>query len=190
MDYKALKNILEEQINNMVVDEKALKEKIIKTITDSENINNLPLYKDFEKVLTKEEMVYFKNEFLLESYIEEIYKTVRIKIKDGTTICLQRHFTFPSCINAEDIHNHKDFYYIEETGIYICLDCGTRQKAYNYLTTREIVQSPYEEHIVSIPHYTLIPLNWNEEKINERLKIKKERRLRWIKLKKSGSSFF
>ena len=155
--------------------ENNIKEKIIKIIANSENINKLPLYKDFEKVLTKEEMIYLKKEFLISDYIDMVYEATRLKIKDGTIIYLQRHFDFADCIND----SHNDFYYIEKTDTYICLDCGTKQKAYDFLTTKEYLDTPIRgERMISIHHYTMIPLGWNKQKINKYLEDKKKRKIR------------
>ena len=152
-----------------------MKEKIIKIIANSESVDKLPLYKDFKKILNKKEMEYLKKEFLISDYIDRVYMSTRLKIKDGTIICLQRHFDFADCIND----NHNDFYYIEKTDTYICLDCGTKQKAYDFFTTREYLDTPIRgERMISIHHYTMIPLGWNKQKINKYLEDKKKRKIR------------
>lgn len=143
--------------------------KILEIISSAENINRLPLYEDLRKELNDEDF-----DFLHDEDFEEIEGT-EITIKDGTKVILERNNDNTCFSNKE----HCDFYYIKENDTYICLDCGLRQKLYEY-ESDELCNS------------VLLPADWNkkgmeaylkrrierEEERNEKIRLRYEERLK------------
>ena len=107
---------------------KNIENKIIKIILGTRNINELPLLKDLKEKLAYKDNSDFCEDFTV-AFMEEIaYK--EITIKDGTVITLVEN----NCFN-DNYHNY--FYYIKDINTYICMDCGLRQKSYQYNSNEE-----------------------------------------------------
>ena len=62
-----------------------------------------------------------------------------------------------NCFN-DNYHNY--FYYIKDINTYICMDCGLRQKSYQYNSNEEKI---------------LLPADWNDEGVKAYLQKREEK---------------
>lgn len=123
--------------------------KIVEMIANAENINRLPLYEDFTKVINDFEWLHD------EDFDEIGYK--EITIKDGSKVILERNISDNNCFNDKE---HWDFYHIVDDDSYICLECGLKQKVHEY---------------GSFCSYVALPADWNENGIKAYLQRRVER---------------
>lgn len=139
-----------------------LNKKIINIISNTKSIDDLPLLKDFKKELDNKDYPYFY-ECFTEAFHEIGWKV--IKIKDGTEVTLVEYVSENNCFND---YYHGYFYYIKDIDIYICLDCGLKQKLHEY-----------ESDAIN-DEKLLLPADWNKYGIESYLKrrIKKQREKR------------
>lgn len=129
----------------------------IEKIEESENINQLPLYSELQKIADEEGV----------ELSHDVWDGEIIEIKDGTTIELEnlQHSCFA------DRRNEYTFYHIVDTDIYVCADCGLKQRAYeNFKKEVEFFEDELYEDIL------LLPLDWNERGIKAYLqkRVKKQ----------------
>lgn len=97
--------------------------KIVEMVANAENINRLPLYEDFKKVINDKDF-----DCLHDEDFEQI-EGIEVTIKDGSKVILERNISDNNCFKDKD---HWDFYHIVDDNSYICLECGLRQKVYEY----------------------------------------------------------
>lgn len=129
---------------------KNIENKIIKIILGTRNINDLPLLKDLKEKLAYKDNSDFCEDFTV-VFMEIAYK--EITIKDGTVITLVEN----NCFNNR---SHWYFYYIKDIDTYICLECGLRQKSYQYNSNEEKI---------------LLPADWNGEGVKAYLQKREEK---------------
>ena len=128
---------------------KNIENKLIKIIS-ARNVNELPLLKDLKEKLAYKDNSDFCEDFTV-AFMEIAYK--EITIKDGTVITLVEN----NCFND---YYHKYFYYIKDINTYICMDCGLRQKSYQYNSNEEKI---------------LLPADWNGEGVKAYLQKREEK---------------
>lgn len=129
---------------------KNIENELIKIISNTKNINELPLLKDLKEKLAYKDNSDFNEDFTI-AFMEIAYK--EITIKDGTVITLVEN----NCFNNK---SHWYFYYIKDIDTYICMDCGLRQKLHQYDSNEEKI---------------LLSSDWNEEGIKTYLQKREEK---------------
>lgn len=131
---------------------------IIQKIEESENINQLPLYNDFFKLVNEDSLT-------LDEALEDtdiFNENFIMKIKDGTKVIFERCAN--SCFSNK---NHWYLYNIIDEDIYICMECGLWQKPYNDLK-EEVGYSDFGDEV-------LLPFDWDEKGIKSYLRRKANR---------------
>ena len=121
--------------------------KWLEKIANSENINQLPYYRELIKLEESDGID-----------LHDEWQDKTITIKDGTKVKLVGAEI--QCFNEKKFEGHFNFYYIEDDDLYICAECGQWQKSFD-----DIEEIGYDDIFNKG-----LPYNWNEEKIKEYLK--------------------
>lgn len=118
--------------------------KWLEKIKKSENINQLPTYKELLDISEAEEVDLY----------EEWSSGVNVVIADGTNVRLE---TGDRCFNSKD-----EWYFYVVEDIYICAECGLMQSSYDEIKE----EVGYEDDMF----IKLLPLNWDINEVRSYLK--------------------
>ncbi|WP_455938320.1 hypothetical protein [Gemella morbillorum] len=124
----------------------------LKRIEESKNIDKLPSFEELEGLINKDSSIY-----------EELDKLIdkEIVIADGTKITIVRNGI--SCYSNDESF---EYYKVIDKDLYICMDCGLKQRAYEDIKNKIGYDSSME--------LELLPLDWSISDVEDYFKKKEK----------------